>query len=148
MDILKKIQEYFLGYDKIDANGNIYANHTPVEAVEYTIIELPSANGGNLQTFGMDEVKQFQFAFDTKVNHSSGNDMINFNNSQFYSELQEWVELNNINKILPEVENCLSIEILQTGYLKGLDPNGQFAVHSMSGRITYYKERKYAWEIT
>lgn len=141
MDILKKIQEYFYTYDQLDSKGRIYANHVPLEAVNYSIIEIPSANGGTLQTFGRDEVKQFQFAFDTKVTHSSNNDMRNFNNSKFYSDLQDWIETNNLNKILPDVENCMTIEVLQTAYLKGVDPNGQYAVHSMSGRITYYKER-------
>ena len=143
MEILKKIEEYFLTYDKLDENGRIYINHMPAKAVEYSIIEIPSANGGTLQTFGRDEVKQFQFAFDTKVFHSTGRDNINFDNSQFYSELQEWIEENNLNKVLPSVENCMSIEVLQTPYLKALDPNGQYAIHSMSGRITYYKERNY-----
>lgn len=148
MNILKKIQEYFLQYDKLDENGRIYANHTPLKAVQYSIIELPSSNGGVVRSYiGGDALMQFQFSFDTKVYHSTGNDMQNFDNSHFYTQLQDWVFENNRKGVLPDIENCQEIEILQTGYLKGLDPNGQFAVHSMSGRVTYYKEREKAWLI-
>ena len=141
MNILKKIQEYFLTYDKLDADGRIYANNTPLEAVNYSIIELPSGNGGVLRTFGQDQVVQFQFSFDAKVLHSSGNDTNNFDNSQFFTDLKAWVEDNNLKGILPDIPNCQSIEVIQTPYLKGIEPTGQYAIHSMSVRVIYYKER-------
>lgn len=146
MDILKKIQEYFLLYEQLDAKGRIYANMTPLKAVNYSINEIPSQNGGTIQQFGMDTVKQFQWSFDTKVIHSTHADNTNFNNAKFYGDLQNWIEHNNFNKVLPDIEGIMSIEVTQTAYLKAVDPNGQYAIHSMSGRITYYKEEKYTWQ--
>ena len=141
MDLLEAIKEYFYGYENIDEEGLIYINNTPVENTNYAIIQAPMPNGGIVKSFiGGDVIMQYLFEFDTINQHSNGVDDINKINSLFYVKLEKWIRDNNRNGILPNVENCQSIEVVRSAYVKHISEDGQQAVHSMSARITYYEK--------
>lgn len=140
--MLKKIQEWFYTNKNLDKDGRIYANHVPIESVNYSIIEEPSGQGGVLKNFLHDRLMQYQFEFDTVAPYSSGNNMTNFNYSQFYRDLEAWIYTQNRSRNLPNVEGIQSVEVIRTGYIKAVSENGQKAQYSMSIRITYLEERK------
>lgn len=140
-NILKKIQLYFLQYPNLDKDGRIYANFLPVESVNYGIMEIPSENGGVVQSFvSGDEIIQFQFEFDTRLDFSKVATNKNWDNSTWLNELIAWITKQNRLGNLPDIKNVQSIEVVRTPYAKMLDNNGSTVVHSFSARVTYYKE--------
>lgn len=80
-----------------------------------------------------------QFAFILASRESYGQETIqNMLNTEFYEDFANWIEENNFNGILPEIEGIESIECLSTGYAfqTGIDT----ARYQIPLRITYYKE--------
>lgn len=82
-------------------------------------------------------IKQFAFIFASR--ESYGQEIIqNILNTEFYEDFSNWIEENNFNVILPEVDGIETIECLSTGYAyqTGIDT----ARYQIQLRITYYKE--------
>ena len=80
-----------------------------------------------------------QFAFVLASRESYGQETIqNMLNTEFYEDFADWIEENNFNGILPNIEGIESIECLSTGYAfqTGIDT----ARYQIQLRITYYKE--------
>lgn len=80
-----------------------------------------------------------QFDFILASRESYGQETIqNMLNTEFYEDFANWIEENNFNGILPEIEGIESIECLSTGYAfqTGIDT----ARYQIQLRITYYKE--------
>ena len=63
-------------------------------------------------------LKQFQFAFTSKEAYD-GDARTGIANSGFYQAFEEWVESNNMNDILPELDghDATRVDVLQSGYL-------------------------------
>lgn len=63
-------------------------------------------------------LKQFQFAF-TSNEAYDGDARTGITNSGFYQAFEEWVESNNMNDILPELDghDATRVDVLQSGYL-------------------------------
>ena len=61
----------------------------------------------------------------------------NMLNTEFYEDFSNWIEENNFNGILPNIEGIETIECLSTGYAyqTGIDT----ARYQIQLRITYYK---------
>lgn len=141
---LSKIKDYFNTYSAIGTDTIIYADFVPENPVNYSIVQIPSENGGTIRSYvGGDKLKQFAFAFMTKQYYSTTNDadQINLSNSKFFEDLQAWVETNNDNGVLPSITGAQKVEVLQTGFLFDVDDNGQYASYQMTARVIYYQER-------
>ncbi len=81
-------------------------------------------------------IKQFAFIFASR--ESYGQEIIqNILNTEFYEDFSNWIEENNMNGILPEIDGIETIECLSTGYAyqTGIDT----ARYQIQLRITYYK---------
>lgn len=81
-------------------------------------------------------IKQFAFIFASR--ESYGQETIqNMLNTEFYEDFSDWIEEQNINGNLPEIEGIETIECLSTGYAyqTGIDT----ARYQIQLRITYYK---------
>lgn len=82
-------------------------------------------------------IKQFAFIFASR--ESYGQETIqNMLNTEFYEDFSNWIEENNINGVLPDIEGIETIECLSTGYAyqTGID----MARYQIQLRITYYKD--------
>ena len=82
-------------------------------------------------------IKQFVFIFASR--DSYGQETIqNMLNTEFYEDFCDWIEENNMNGILPDIDGIETIECLSTGYAfqTGIDP----ARYQIQLRITYYKD--------
>jgi hypothetical protein len=81
-------------------------------------------------------IKQFAFIFASR--ESYGQETIqNILNTEFYEDFSNWIEENDMNGILPEIDGIETIECLSTGYAyqTGIDT----ARYQIQLRITYYK---------
>ena len=82
-------------------------------------------------------IKQFAFIFASR--DSYGQETIqNMLNTEFYEDFCDWIEENNMNGILPDIDGIETIECLSTGYAfqTGID----MARYQIQLRITYYKD--------
>jgi len=142
MSNLEKVRDYFYLFDGIGTESIIYGDYVPENAVNYSIVQAPSNQGGFVRRFINDGgVKEFNFAFMVKQNYSMRNDVdkINFQNSKFFQDLEDWIEENNKSEIYPLIEGAYKVEVLSTGFLFDVDEGGQFALYQMTARVLYNK---------
>lgn len=132
--IIKAIREYIetcpylhngkIGVDYLENEMAYSIEPSPVSPVDTNFIDDS-------------EIKQFAFIFASR--ESYGQETIqNMLNTEFYEDFSNWIEENNFNGVLPEVEGIETIECLSTGYAyqTGIDT----ARYQIQLRITYYKE--------
>ena len=132
--IIEAIREYiatcpYLHDGKI---GVDYLENEVAYSIEPTPVKL-------IDTPFIDDTGINQFAFVLASRESYGQEIIqNMLNTEFYEDFANWIEENNFNGILPDIEGIESIECLSTGYAfqTGIDT----ARYQIPLRITYYKE--------
>ena len=134
--IIKAIREYISSCPFLN-DGKIGVDYLENE-VAYSIEPTPTSPK---DTDFIDDsgIKQFAFIFASR--ESYGQETIqNMLNTEFYEDFSNWIEENNFNGILPDIEGIETIECLSTGYayLTGIDT----ARYQIQLRITYYKENK------
>ena len=140
MSNLEKVRDYFYLYEGIGTDSIIYGDYVPENAVNYSIVQSPSNQGGKVRKYIQSGgVKEFNFAFMVKQVYSMRNDAdkINFQNSKFFQDLEEWIEDNNTNGIYPEIDGAFKVEVLSTGFLFDVDDSGQIALYQMTARVLY-----------
>lgn len=138
--MIDAIKEYFSKYPKIkEANSIVGFDYLPNQLGEdsYAIYATGDTNGGWVKKWldGTGQ-KQFTFVFASRFTYSPVA-VQNIQNSNFYIELQNWIEKNNKNKILPNVQGAISIEIVQTGVLSLVDESQALAEYQMTARLNY-----------
>lgn len=88
-------------------------------------------------------LKQFQFAFTSKEAYD-GDARTGIANSGFYQAFEEWVESNNMNDILPELDghDATRVDVLQSGYtwrgrmeMKVIEPPSGSDYKTVSGEL-------------
>ena len=132
--IIKAIREYIakcpylhdgkIGIDYLENEIAYSIEPTPISPTDISFI---------------DDTGIKQFAFILASRESYGQETIqNIINAEFYEFFSNWIEENNSNGILPDIEGIESIECLSTGYAfqTGIDT----ARYQIPLRITYYKE--------
>ena len=84
-------------------------------------------------------LKQFQFAFTSKEAYD-GDARTGIANSGFYQAFEEWVESNNMNDILPELDEhkAVKVEVLQSGFL--FSTEADLGRYQMICRLIYEQE--------
>lgn len=96
------------------ANGKINVDYLSEKATEYAIEPIP------IQTVlkeYLDGTKRRQFGFVFTSVNSYGQDVLqNLLNSRFYEDFSDWIEENNQNDILPDIEGIESIKCTSPGY--------------------------------
>jgi len=131
--IIKVIREFIAQCPHIH-DGKIGVDYLENE-VAYSIEPTPVAPKD--ESFIDDSaIKQFAFIFASR--ESYGQETIqNMLNTEFYEDFSDWIEEQNINGNLPEIEGIETIECLSTGYAyqTGIDT----ARYQIQLRITYYK---------
>lgn len=133
MTKIEAIRSYFDVCPLLDANARINIDYIGTEAIEYAIYSDPVdpiykryVDGG--------AIKQFGFTFST-LNYYTAELMQQIENSGFYDSFTEWIERNNDNGILPNVEGAVKIEILTNGYL--IDTEADQARYQIQLKLIY-----------
>lgn len=132
--IIEAIREYIatcpylhdgkIGVDYLENEIAYSIEPTPVSPVDTEFIDNS-------------EIKQFAFILASR--ESYGQETIqNMLNTEFYEVFNNWIEEQNYNENLPEIDGIESIECTSTGYAyqTGIDT----ARYQIQLRITYYKE--------
>ena len=83
---------------------------------------------------------QYLFIFASRNYYGSDN-QINISNLEFYEQLEDWIEHQNIVQNLPKLpDGCIpqSVEVLSSGY--NMDNDTQTARYQIQCRVQYIKE--------
>ena len=132
--IIKAIREYITKCPYLH-DGKIGVDYLEHE-IAYSIEPTPIAPR---ETDFIDDTGIKQFAFIFASRESYGQETIqNILNTEFFEDFNNWIEENNNNDILPEVEGIETIECMSTGYAyqTGIDT----ARYQIQLKITYYKD--------
>ena len=134
--IIESIRDYFLNcpYLKDDARLNI--DFLGDDYIEYGIYTEPTVPVLKKYVDG-DELKQFNFIFAIR-SPMSGDLITQLENSAFFDNLIEWVQLQNKNKNFPEIEGNrypIKMEINNNGYISS--NNTDNAVYQIQMSLKY-----------
>lgn len=141
MSIIKNIREYFYESSMIKNEERIHTDYLPTGSNEYAIYTVPSKNGGIVREYiGGNQLREQTFVFAVRFNYSTSMDMQNIENSDFFSDLQYWVEKNTKNKIYPDVKGATDLRVISTGNLFAVDENQRLAEYQMTMKLYYNKE--------
>lgn len=133
--IIKAIRKYISSCPYLH-DGKIWVDYLENE-IAYSIEPTPISP---TDTSFIDDSGIKQFAFILASRESYGQETIqNILNTEFYEDFSNWIEEQNFNGELPEIEGIESIECMSTGYAyqTGIDT----ARYQIQLRITYYKEK-------
>jgi len=134
--MIDKIRKYFIDCPCLDKNGRIGVDYLGSDSVDYSIEQTPVSpiikkyrDGGSLR----------QLSFILASRQAWGADVINnLLNCKLYNDIEAWIEDNNDNGILPEINGIESIECTSTGY--AYQVSELTARYQIPMRITYYKD--------
>jgi len=135
--MIEAIRNYFIQCPLIESDGVVGVDYLPPEATSYAIYAPGDVNGGYIKKWvGGGGIKQYSFIFASRFDYSLET-VQNIQNSNFYHELQYWIEQNNKNRILPDVQGAQKIEVVQTGTLSLVDESQRRAEYQMIARLIY-----------
>lgn len=136
MKKIEAIRNYFNTCPLLDEEARISIDYVGSEAIEYSIYSNPVTpiikryvDGGKL--------KQYGFVFST-LNYYSAELAQQLENSGFFEDFEEWIENNNENEVLPEVEGAIKVEILTQGYL--MNQEADTASYQIQLRLIYKED--------
>lgn len=131
--IIQSIRDYVMTYPDID-DRKINIDYLGDE-MEYSIDPI-GADPIYKRYVDGSCLKQFQFAFTSKEAYD-GDARTGIANSGFYQAFEEWMENNNMNDILPELDGheAIRVEVLQSGYL--FAPDVDLGWYQMICRLIY-----------
>ena len=134
--IIQSIRDYVMTYPDIDdrkINIDYLGN-----GMEYSIDPI-GADPIYKRYVDGSYLKQFQFAFTSKEAYD-GDARTGIVNSGFYQAFEEWVEKNNTNDILPELDEhkAVKVEVLQSGFL--FSTEADLGRYQMICRLIYEQE--------
>lgn len=134
--IIKAIRDYFLDCPLLH-DGIMNVDYID-ENIGYSINALPSEPYYKLYVDG-DGIRQFYFAIESR--EAYGEDVLNnITNSGFQQKLEEWINENNENGILPVLDDYtpIRIDVTYTGYMQYADP--MYGNYQIQCRLLYEKE--------
>lgn len=108
------------------------------EATSYSIEEVP-ANPIIKRYIDGSSIRQLIFIFSSREAYGA-DAFINLDNIGFYEKFYSWIEAQNLNKNLPQIDGgeALKIEALTNGY--AFDTDIDKARYQIQCKLTYFKE--------
>lgn len=142
MSVIKAIREYFYtATELIKSKDRIHTDYLPTGSNQYAIYSIPSENGGIVREYiGGNQLREQTFVFAVRFNYSTSMDLTNIENSDFFSKLQDWVELNSKKGIYPQVEGATDLKVISTGNIFAVDESQRLAEYQMTLKLYYTKE--------
>ena len=97
---------------------------------------LPDEMAYSVDPIGGKCIRQFPFSLTSKEAYD-GDARTGIENSGFYQYFEEWVEQNNMNDILPELEGHtpIRVDVLLSGFLFSMD--AEFGRYQLQCRLIY-----------
>ena len=122
--IIDKVRDYIAKCPFLKEYAELNIEYLIDKVVTYSINENAGYNPvieGTEDLLGNYE-EQFLFTFDSKLiwNEDIQN---NIDNSKFFANFKNWLEINNKNKIFPEIEGIYEIGATTNGYIFATNAN-------------------------
>ena len=137
--VIESIREYFDACPLLKADAKLNLDYLGLEEVEYGIYSEP-VNPVIKKYVDGDELKQHTFVFAVK-NLMSDSYITQLENISFFDRFIQWVEQNNKQRKLPQLEGkrqAQRLEILTNGYLIAQDEGK--AQYQIQMRLIYKEE--------
>lgn len=137
--VIESIREYFDNCPLLKADAKLNLDYLGLEEVEYGIYSEP-VNPVIKKYVDGDELKQHTFVFAVK-NLMSDSYITQLENISFFDRFIQWVEQNNKQRKLPQLEGkrqAQRLEILTNGYLIAQDEGK--AQYQIQMRLIYKEE--------
>ena len=137
--VIESIREYFDSCPLLKADAKLNLDYLGLEEVEYGIYSEP-VNPVIKKYVDGDELKQHTFVFAVK-NLMSDSYITQLENISFFDRFIQWVEQNNKQRKLPQLEGkrqTQRLEILTNGYLIAQDEGK--AQYQIQMRLIYKEE--------
>lgn len=137
--VIESIREYFDKCPLLKADAKLNLDYLGLEEVEYGIYSEP-VNPLIKRYVDGDELKQHTFVFAVK-NLMSDSYITQLENISFFDRFIQWVEQNNKQRKLPQLEGkrqAQRLEILTNGYLIAQDEGK--AQYQIQMRLIYKEE--------
>lgn len=137
--VIESIREYFDSCPLLKADAKLNLDYLGLEDVEYGIYSEP-VNPIIKKYVDGDELKQHTFVFAVK-NLMSDSYITQLENISFFDRFIQWVEQNNKQRKLPQLEGkrqAQRLEILTNGYLIAQDEGK--AQYQIQMRLIYKEE--------
>ena len=137
--VIESIREYFDSCPLLKADAKLNLDYLGLEEVEYGIYSEP-VNPLIKRYVDGDELKQHTFVFAVK-NLMSDSYITQLENISFFDRFIQWVEQNNKQRKLPQLEGkrqAQRLEILTNGYLIAQDEGK--AQYQIQMRLIYKEE--------
>ncbi len=134
--MIDKLREYIAKCPYLKEYAELNIEYLTDKVNTYSINE----NAGYdpiLNKFICGSERQFLFTFDSKLywNEDIKN---NIDNSKFFEDFRNWLEINNKNKIFPEIDGIYSIGATTNGYIFATNANE--AIYRIQCFLNYFKE--------
>lgn len=140
MKIVEALVDYFDECPSIKQMGSIKVDFLEEKGKSFSIEPIPT-NPVISDYIGGGGERQFAFSLAVKFRYSDEAGM-NISNSNFFQDIQDWLEEQNAAGNLPELETGLipeRIEVTSNGYLYGVTPDMQYGRYEMQFRLLYEK---------
>jgi len=134
--MIDKLREYIAKCPYLKEYAELNIEYLTDKVNTYSINE----NAGYdpiLNKFICGSERQFLFTFYSKLywNEDIKN---NIDNSKFFEDFRNWLEINNKNKIFPEIDGIYSIGATTNGYIFATNANE--AIYRIQCFLNYFKE--------
>lgn len=138
--MINHLREYFSTCPLLKNGVALNVDFLSVGGVEYSINSTPY--NPIIETYiDGSSVRRFEFIFASREHYNVESNQ-NIANIQFYENLTNWIDENNIKGILPILENgqkAQKIEVKTAGYL--FDENQKTARYQIQCSLEYLQER-------
>ena len=135
---IEEIRNFFMNCPLLK-DGALNIDHLDHEAINYSINSDVNSNAIIKKYRDGGELRQYLFTFmSTEIRSQSVVDQIQA--MGFYEQLEDWIEFQNENNNLPNVEGIQSIDIMSPAFL--WDSSENVSYYQIQLRITYLKEAK------
>lgn len=142
--MIEKIEKYIKTFEPIGEDARFNLEFLPDESVAYSLVEEPSFNNGK----GIRVVKHYGNGMKLKelsvqlqrVTDYEELKQTNLDNSKFMKDFESWIDNNNKNRILPEIQGIQNVEITTSGYIEAVSADQAHAVYVVSLKFIYLEK--------
>lgn len=139
--MIESIKDYFMQCPFLKDLKQINVDFLPEDPTTYSLEQVPATTVIERYLDGT-TIRQFLFVFASRMYYSD--ELINnISNSGFFENLQNWLEQNTQDEILPELSEGLTpleIEAQSSGYLFDISGDLSNARYQIQCRLLYEKE--------
>lgn len=134
--MIDKVREYIAKCPYLDEYAELNVEYLLDKVDTYSVNENAGYNP-IINKFLKGSERQLMFTFDSKLrwNEDIQN---NIDNSKFFEDFRNWLEINNKNKVFPNIDGIYKIEALTNGYIFATNANE--AIYRIQCKAEYFKE--------